>query len=87
MATSEGARLTMNAAPPELLSDEALVELTGYTSARGQRKWLDENSWRYAVARDGSPRVARAYFLLKMGVPSSGETAELATAPNWNAIA
>lgn len=78
----------MNAALSDLLSADELAELTGYTSARGKRKWLEENSWRYAVARDGSPRVARAYFLLKMGVPSgSGETAQLATTPNWNAIA
>lgn len=77
-----------NPALRELLSEEELAELTGYTSARGQRKWLDENSWRYAVARDGSPRVARAHFLLKMGAPSgAGETAQLATTPNWNAIA
>lgn len=71
---------------PALLTADELAELTGYPSARGQRKWLDENGWRYAVARDGSPRVARAYFLLQMGVPAAGETADHATEPNWQAI-
>ena len=68
-----------------LLTAAELAELTGYPSARGQRKWLDERRWRYEVARDGSPRVARAYFLHRMGVP--GETAQAATEPNWQAIA
>lgn len=69
-----------------LLTADELAELTGYTSARGQRKWLDAAGWRYAVARDGSPRVARAYFLLKMGVPGDGKTNQ-ATEPNWHALA
>ncbi len=78
----------MSPALRELLSADELAELTGYPSARGQRKWLDENGWRYAVARDGSPRVARAYFLLQMGVPAgAGETAQHATEPNWQAMA
>lgn len=75
----------MTHTPCELLGAAELSELTGYTSARGQRKWLDENSWRYAVARDGSPRVARAYFLLKMGVPADGKVSQ-ATEPNWHAL-
>ncbi|MBN9462674.1 MAG: DUF4224 domain-containing protein [Burkholderiales bacterium] len=76
----------MNPAPRELLGADELAELTGYVSARGQRRWLDARGWSYAVARDGSPRVARAYFLLRMGVPT-GETQDHATEPNWQAIA
>lgn len=69
------------------MSAGELGELTGYASARGQRRWLDDNGWTYAVARDGSPRVARAYFLARMGVPrEAGETVQHATEPNWHAI-
>lgn len=75
----------MNPALRELLSADELTELTGYPSARGQRKWLDAAGWRYAVARDGSPRVARAYFLARMGV-APAETANHATEPDWQAI-
>lgn len=67
------------------LTADELAELTGYPSARGQRRWLDDNGWRYVVARDGSPRVARAYALQQMGVV--GETVQSATEPNWQAIA
>ena len=69
------------------LTHEELAALTGYPSYRGQRRWLDEHGWRYVVARDASPRVARAYFLMRMGVPTSGAEDSLKTDPNWNAIA
>ena len=71
-----------------ILTPDELAELTGYASARGQRGWLDAQGWVYATARDGSPRVARQYFLHKMGVPQDGvaHTGRGAPEPNWSAI-
>ena len=69
------------------LSHEELTDLTGYPSYKGQRRWLDAHGWRYAVARDASPRVARAYFLMRMGVAANGVDEASETAPNWGAIA
>lgn len=66
-----------------LLTADDLAELTGYRSPQGQRRWLDDRGWRYEVARDGSPRVARAYFLMRMGLPVTDSTV---TKPDWTAI-
>ena len=64
-----------------------LHDLTGYSSARGQREWLRARNWRFEVARDGSPRVARAYFMIRMGAANQeAATTAPVTEPDWTAI-
>lgn len=47
----------MTAYANPLLSDEQLAELTGFTTARSQRRWLAENNIRYLRRSDGRPRT------------------------------
>jgi hypothetical protein len=49
------------------LSLAELRELTGYTAAHCQVRWLDRNRWRYALDRRRAPRVARDHFNERMG--------------------
>jgi hypothetical protein len=53
-----------------LTSDE-LQELTGFKSARGQTRWLDQHRWRYALTKTQQPRVAREYFQERVGARSA----------------
>lgn len=75
------------------LSPAELVDLTGFKMRAGQARWLDQNRWRYAMARNQQPRVARDYFLQRMGALPGGTSATaLATAeasmeqPNFAAL-
>lgn len=54
------------------LSADELEELTGFKSARGQARWLDQHRWRYALNRNREPRVAREYFQERVGARSAG---------------
>lgn len=51
------------------LSHGELVELTGFKQTKGHVRWLQRNGWRYVLTRSMQPRVARAYFLNRMGLP------------------
>ncbi len=53
------------------LSHDELVELTGFKQTKGHVRWLQRNGWRYALTRSQQPRVARDYFLNRMGLPPS----------------
>lgn len=53
------------------LSPAELEELTGFKSARGQARWLDQHRWRYALTKNRQPRVARDYFQEKVGARSA----------------
>lgn len=49
-----------------LLTDEDLHELTGYRMAKCQVAWLKARKWIFDTNAAGQPRVARAYFELRM---------------------
>ena len=55
------------------LSSDELAELTGFKAARSQSRWLDQNRWRYAVARNSQPKVARDYFDERIGARKQGQ--------------
>lgn len=41
------------------LTEQELIDLTGYHRPKSVRKWLDSNGYRYAVGADGWPRVLK----------------------------
>jgi len=51
------------------MTPDELTELTGFKQTKGHIRWLDRNRWRYVLSRSQQPRVARAYFLDRMGLP------------------
>nr|WP_316641754.1 DUF4224 domain-containing protein [uncultured Roseateles sp.] len=53
------------------LTPAELVELTGFKQTKGHVRWLDRYRWRYVLTRSEQPRVARDYFLDRMGIPRS----------------
>lgn len=73
------------------LTAEELVELTGFRSARGQARWLDQHRWRYALTNSHQPRVTREYFAARVGAGSLASAALDAAAgmaqPNFAALA
>lgn len=48
------------------LTRDELHELTGLQQAAAQRRWLETHGWRYEIAANGRPKVARLYFERKM---------------------
>ncbi|MFF7860756.1 DUF4224 domain-containing protein [Pseudomonas monteilii] len=52
----------------EILSDEELVNLTGYKTRGYQRRWLHERGWIFVESRGGRPLVGRQYVRMKLGV-------------------
>lgn len=52
----------------EILSDEELVELTGYKARGYQRRWLEERGWVFVETRSGRPLVGRHYVRMKLGM-------------------
>jgi hypothetical protein len=71
------------------LTSEELAELTGRTSAAGQRKWLDAKGYRFAVNANNRPIVAREYVLTRLGVMAAGasDTQSIAAPrPNFAAL-
>lgn len=48
------------------LTSEELTELTGYSLAAWQRKWLDAHGYRYEKSAVGRPVVLKAYVTAKL---------------------
>lgn len=72
---------------PLFLTPAELAELTGRTSAAGQRKWLEANGFRFAVNANNRPIVARDYLLTRLGVVAVAAPAVIDTArPNFGAL-
>lgn len=67
-----------------LLTNEELVDLTGYKVAKYQVKWLRERGWRFELNRLGQPRVDREYYRQRMGNQTTAATLEVG--PNWAAL-
>jgi hypothetical protein len=53
------------------LTPEELTDLTGFKQPKGHVRWLERNRWRFVLTRSDLPRVARDYFLDRMGLPRS----------------
>jgi hypothetical protein len=71
------------------LTPDELSELTGRTSAAGQRKWLDANGYRFAVNANNQPKVAREYVLTRLGVAAAAYADAMAVSaprPNFAAL-
>lgn len=64
------------------LTDEELIELTGYRLPSAQRRWLRTRGWRHEVNRMGRPRVARSYCEARL----CGVTTVDDDEPNWEAL-
>jgi hypothetical protein len=63
-----------------------LLEITGYSLPRFQRRWLDKNHWRYVQNRAGYPVVAREYALQQLGVIAASRADDVGHQPNFDAI-
>lgn len=50
----------------EVLSDEELIEITGYKPRAYQRRWLSSRGWHFVESRGGRPLVGRQYARLKL---------------------
>lgn len=67
------------------LSPGELAELTGRVSSAGQRKWLEDNKYRFALNANNRPIVAREYLLTRLGVAAAmSPEALMAVAPRPN---
>lgn len=53
----------------EILTDEELAMITGYTARAWQRKWLEANRWHFIESRGGRPLVGRHYARRQLGAP------------------
>ncbi|MGC4008540.1 MAG: DUF4224 domain-containing protein [Pseudomonas sp.] len=52
----------------EILSDEELAEITGYTAYGWQRRWLKSHNWVFVEARGKRPLVGRQYARMMLGI-------------------
>ena len=59
----------------EVLGNEEIAAITGYTRPSKQRSWLDENGWKYIRNRADHPIVGRIYARMKLAGISPGKTA------------
>ena len=69
----------------EILSDEELVEITGYNHRGYQRQWLKDRNWVFIESRGGRPLVGRMFARMKLGVisPTLATQQPPPAAPAW----
>uniref|UniRef100_UPI00403FA267 DUF4224 domain-containing protein n=1 Tax=Herbaspirillum sp. DW155 TaxID=3095609 RepID=UPI00403FA267 len=71
------------------LTNDELRELTGYAYCSHQILWLRNHNWKFEVSGQRRPKVARAYFELRMlgkDVQSRSLVVEDLKRPNFSAI-
>lgn len=49
------------------LTNEELIELTGYKKAAYMPRWLKKNGYRFEIGADGWPKVLRTSVITKLG--------------------
>lgn len=62
-----------------ILNDDELIDLTGYTRAGDQIKWLKRNGVHFTLRKDGKPRTTCSEYARSLSVSGEGKT-------NWDAI-
>ncbi|MFZ5544016.1 MAG: DUF4224 domain-containing protein [Pseudomonadota bacterium] len=67
------------------LTNDEIAELSGYTNAEDQIKWLKANRFKFVLDRWGKPRVSRAYYEVRFG-GGIELFFEHAKEPNWAAV-
>lgn len=55
----------------EILTDQELTEITGYSMRAWQRRWLQTNHWHFIESRGGRPLVGRQYARARLGAPAT----------------
>jgi hypothetical protein len=60
------------------LSDQELIDMTGYVMPGWQIKWLKAHGWCYVVTKGGRPKVSRKFAEQMLGVvqPANDDQAE-----------
>jgi hypothetical protein len=73
----------------EFLSTAELAELVDCKPNQRaiMSRWLDDQSWRYVLDRNGRPKVAREYFNKKMGIHDEPAKSKFATGPDFSRLA
>lgn len=51
----------------EMLTEQEVVNLTGFKVRARQIKWLQDRGWTYALSAGGRPIVGREYLRYKLG--------------------
>lgn len=59
------------------LTNEELKELTGYSFRSRQIEWLRNHNWKFEINARNLPKVARAYFEIRMGAGFPKETVNI----------
>ena len=71
------------------LSTDELRELTGYSYRSHQISWLRKHNWKFELTGQHRPKVARAYFEMRMlghVLDSINVAANEVARPNFNAL-
>jgi hypothetical protein len=59
------------------MTPEEVADLTGYTKASAQIKWLQAEKYGFAIGGDGRPKVLRAVVVGRLGGVQSRKGPEL----------
>ncbi|MDO4683992.1 MAG: DUF4224 domain-containing protein [Lautropia sp.] len=73
----------------EFLTQEELIEVTGYKHPAGQREWLDVNGWKYVLTGAKRPVVGRWFARMQMaGIQptANGGVEPAAWKPDFSAL-
>lgn len=67
----------------EILTDQELAEITGYSMRAYQRRWLVANHWHFIESRGGRPLVGRQYARARLGAPEPQPAESAPAKPAW----
>lgn len=67
---------------PLFLTDAELHELTGYSMASAQKRWLKTHGWEFVETAFGRPRILRAFVEARMGLETAKPIAQ--TEPDFS---
>ena len=71
------------------LTDDELKELTGYSFRSRQIEWLRNHNWKFEINARNLPKVARAYFEVRMGasiLKEVGSSSDSISKPNFQIL-
>lgn len=67
-----------------LLTEDELVDLTGYVRTDAQVRWLQRNNWEYVLSGYKRPKVSRTYADQRLGLAIKNELRQT-SAPDFSA--